>query len=177
MASIECPHGAPGTRLWVRETWQQAERFERFTTKGSATPPASGLVYRADAVGWDAVPWRPSILMPRRACRLLLEVTSVRVERLQEISEADALAEGIEAMQFHGYLDAKERNCGLPSGIKMPAPYAREFGRLWDTINGKRASWDSNPWVWVVEFRRLTEADGPFKQELLGTWVDERLAR
>lgn len=92
---------------------------------------------------------RPSIHMPRWASRILLEVTSVRVERLQDISEADARAEGI--------TDGGCTNCGNPEpcGCADPAPDARDaFCNLWQSINGDQ-SWIANPWVWVVEFKRV----------------------
>jgi hypothetical protein len=159
----QCPYGAPGDALWVRETWRALERAEdavdgiRFAADGAFVPiePTAAAAERwMDAYdnGSHGERWRPSIFMPRWASRLSLRVTDVRVERLQEISEEDATAEGIERVDFHEYLDRKCRNGGLPSGIAMPAPYARDFGKLWDTINGKRAPWASNPWVWVVSF-------------------------
>ena len=120
---IPCPYGAPGDRLWVRETW---------------APFEMGLViYRASAAP-SALPdggkWRPSIFMPRWACRIELELTAVRVERVQEISADDACEEGIDDDDL---------------------PPECIYARLWDSINGKRAPWASNPWVWVLEFRRV----------------------
>jgi len=119
-----CPYGQPGDRLWVRETWADVRT------------PASQIqtVYRAD---WpyknpSTKPWKPSIHMPRWASRILLEVTGVRIERLQDISEEDAIAEGV-------------------SDILNPVGAYRE---LWDSINGDGA-WVANPWVWIVEFKRL----------------------
>jgi hypothetical protein len=112
-----------GGTLWVRETWQWN------------TPP-SGYIYRADDIaGHIDSGWRPSIFMPREACRLRLEVTDVRVQRLQDISEEDAEDEGVQ-----------------PSEMAL-SPRAA-FERLWDSINAKRAPWDSNPWVWCVSFVR-----------------------
>ena len=109
-----------GDRLWVRETWQMNE-------------PPSGAIYRADDVaGHIDSGWRPSIFMPRWASRITLEVTAVRVERLQDITEEDATREGC-TCRFH-------------------------FRQVWDRINGKRGSWASNPWVWVISFHRLEGA-------------------
>ena len=131
-----CPYGGPGWRLWVRETWM-AEHFP-------STPGEVYYHYRADdtaaARGWTAAQmWKPSIHMPRRASRLLLEVVDVRVERVQDISEADAEAEGIEPKEPYNVVSARYR-----------------FGQLWNSINGARGyGWAANPWVWVVEFRRL----------------------
>ncbi|MFA5943227.1 MAG: hypothetical protein WC876_02035 [Candidatus Thermoplasmatota archaeon] len=111
--------GEPATRLWVRETWAEI---------------GPGIIYRAsDEDHNPGQLWRPSIFMRRAASRIDLEVTGIRVERLQAISEADAKAEGVDSMPA------------------LPARHA--FANLWNAINGKRASWDSNPWVWVVEFR------------------------
>lgn len=131
------PYATTGDRLWVRETWG-AIRPEGVPT----VHPVAGvdrLEYRADGHPDDGRVWRPSIHMPRWASRLTLEVVSVRVERLQEISEPDAVAEGIDAATFGPVWEC-----------------ARDaFAHLWDSINGERASWESNPWVWRVEFRRL----------------------
>lgn len=128
-----CPYGQPGERLWVRENFS---KLEHGTT-----------VYQADA-GWipGAIKWKPSIHMPRVASRILLEIVSVRVERLQDISEADAVAEGIHASPALGepaYLDYI--NGGLVEPIKS-------YRSLWQKINGPD-SWAANPWVWVVEFK------------------------
>ena len=144
---MECPYGQPGDRLWVRET------FQRFTDDGE-------ILYKADPAGFEAMNelkrdeclearWRPSIHMPRWASRILLEITAVRVERLQDISEADARAEGV--------TDGGCLNCGEPEpcACAQPAPDARDsFCRLWQSINGP-GSWADNPWVWIVEFKRV----------------------
>jgi hypothetical protein len=101
------------------------------------------LVYGATSGDEQAARWRPSIHMPRWASRITLEVTGVRVERLQDISEADARAEGVTLQEKSFYM-----------GVAAAAPHRFEFHRLWQQINGERAPWLSNPWVWVVEFRR-----------------------
>jgi hypothetical protein len=98
--------------------------------------------------------WKPSIFMPRWASRIDLEVTGVRVERLQEITEDDARAEGV------SLFDRKYMHIGpdqrLTTGeIWRDAPYRASFAVLWDEINGDRALWESNPWVWVVSFKRV----------------------
>jgi hypothetical protein len=143
---LRCPHGMPGQKLWVRETWA----YER---DGTGCPDDTGILYRATDPGWDdeetGLRWRPSIFMPRSASRILLEITDVRVERLQEISEADARSEGI--------TDGGCLNCGNsePCGCPDPSPDARDaFAWLWQSINGSH-SWHANPWVWVVSFKRL----------------------
>lgn len=147
-----CPYGVPGDRLWVRETWGlhihgDFTCWNRDSIKGRTADDllcSWQVAYAADATSvYDY--WRPSILMPRWASRLTLEVVSVRVERLQDISEADAQAEGVTLSTAHS-----------PDG--SPAHYEthrERFARLWDSINGDRALWASNPWVWVVEFKRL----------------------
>lgn len=150
-----CPYGAPGDRLWVRETWGAKEADPPGVPGGRRPQPGDRIVYRADpgdAWQWrdGSLPWRPSIHMPRWASRISLEVTAVRVERLQAISEDDARAEGVtakaptRAVAAGGVLT----NDGL-SAVEV-------FRDLWDTINRKRAPWASNPFVWVVEFRRVT---------------------
>jgi hypothetical protein len=135
-----CPYGQPGDRLWVGETWRQAY---------PQTSYSLGLVYRADrakALGMDEYSqrheWRPSIHMPRWASRITLEITGVRIERLQEISEADARAEGAEPY-MHVTHPSRE-------GLR----HVDGFHGLWESIHCPD-SWGANPWVWVIEFRRL----------------------
>lgn len=139
-----CPYGEPGDRLWVRETWAQEDA--RDLGLG-----ASQTLYRATASDAEAAlvqRWRPSIHMPRWASRLTLEVTSVRVERLQDITEDDARAEGAAAEPSEALADS-------PVGLS-----AREaFADLWASINGP-ASWAANPWVWVVGFKRIEVRHG-----------------
>lgn len=146
---FKCPYGQPGDRLWVRETWALVPRTAYAGSDGvqqTLRPDDNhdAAIYRA---GWDRVApghWRPSIFMPRWASRITLEVTGVRVERLQDISEADARSEGV----------ARGRWTNL--GTSASSEYVGSFAELWDTINGKRGySWESNPWVWVVEFKRV----------------------
>lgn len=142
-----CPYGKSGDRLWVRETWSKSKQ-----------PYLSGhIFYRADgetngkqfALSYveRESKWRPSIHMPRWESRILLEVTNVRVERLQDISEEDARLEGITC---GGCL-----NCGGNESCSCedPKPDARDsFIWLWESINGQ-GSWIYNPWVWVIEFK------------------------
>lgn len=132
-----CPYGQPGDRLWVRETWGFNPDFPGMHSRAC---------YRADrGHEHDGIRWHPSIHMPRAACRLVLEVTGARVERLQDIGEADARAEGVTIKDHHMN--------GYCAGEMLP-PSTRAFHDLWDEINGAGA-WDANPWVWVVEFRRI----------------------
>lgn len=153
-AVLACPHGQPGDALWVRETWFLCE----------SNP--NGLTVAKYAVDDDEAHWRvpqPEQLaalsnrtpnssrarsgrfMPRWASRITLRITGVRVERLHNISEADARAEGIESV--HVTVMHLGEKCG-GGGVSARA----RFGAAWDTINGKRAPWASNPWVWVVSF-------------------------
>jgi len=138
-----CRHGQPGDRLWVRETWQhlhnegqKAEEFEQWQQN------SIDCFYLADESSPNNKPmsgrWRPSIHMPRWASRITLEITDVRVERLQDISNEDAVAEGI----------------GTPCDMRYAALDA--FKPLWESING-HDSWEANPWVWVIEFKRIPQ--------------------
>lgn len=129
---LHCPYGVPGDRLWARETFLLRAAGKHAVYRAEFDP--------VDAAGFGAMygGWKPSIHMPRWASRITLEVVSVRVERLQEISEGDAFAEGIDGEALHR--------------AKGYAPDA--FRKLWDSINAKRAPWESNPYVWVIEFKR-----------------------
>jgi len=125
-----CPHGQPGDRLWVRETWQHN--------------PYGGIVYRAGSgiLNCDGRGWRSPICMPRWASRITLEITAVRVERVQDISEEDAMSEGAMFCNHGVEHDGMHYRCG--------------FCALWNSLNAKRGyGWDTNPWVWVLAFKRL----------------------
>lgn len=138
-----CPYGTPGDRLWVRETWVAASKWD--DTRPRDIPEGEPFCYPASeeqrGISWGKN--RPSIFLPRWASRILIEVVSVKVERVQEISEDDAIAEGItEEQAMEWYYD----------GPHFTGP----FIDLWDSINAKRGyDWDANPWVWVVEFKRI----------------------
>jgi hypothetical protein len=164
--SLMCPHGQPGDRLWVRETAKCGYRSEQ--------PPANtgriGVDFKAgggtdrkytldrrDDYPWfpskshnadGSIRWTPGIHMPRWASRITLEVTGVRVERLQDISETDAIAEGIGKTPA-GFWSTYGR-----SGVDGTYSPRSSFHCLWDSINGAE-SWDANPWVWVVEFKHI----------------------
>jgi hypothetical protein len=139
-----CPYGIPGDRLWVRETWQ----FQ----PASAIAANGKYVYAATVKDGHHPPsWRPSIHMPRVASRLTLAVKAVRVERLQEISEADAVAEGTTPGNVAG------SDVDIDGNVWNGA-YRRAYAALWDSINGP-GSWAANPWVWVVEFDRKEVKD------------------
>lgn len=128
--ALTCPFGVPGDRLWVRETWH---------------PDVGPTIYAADYGSKEqagVARWHPAIHMFRADSRLDLEITAVCVERLQDITGDDAKAEGVEPDFGNAHTVAAR-------------DYQRSFERLWDSINGKRASWESNPWTWVVSFRRV----------------------
>ena len=169
----ECPYGGIGDRLWVREAWDIMPYGGRDVR----------LAYRADGEhrrvsapdGFDLTPyrferWRPSIHMPRWASRITLEVVSARAERLRDITEQDAIAEGVERKGDAIWKRDDFKNHPLlpPEGMEANwRCYARHgrftccisakqsFMTLWDSINGKRegCAWNSAPWVWAVEFK------------------------
>lgn len=152
---LKCPYGQPGDRLWVRETWAMIDK----DYKPADLAKATSLVYRADGLKapnqrdpeirkifadrcrfpMDEIKWRPSIHMPRVVSRITLEITGVRVERLQACNEVDAIAEG-----------APWAACGAP----QEGSHKSGFAALWESINGP-GSWAANPWVWVIEFKRV----------------------
>jgi len=142
-AVLKCPYGIPGDRLWVKETFWKHKQTS-FVRHADCASDAS----------WKETGWRkvPSIHMPRWASRITLEIADVRVERLQDISEADAVAEGVRQMR-----DGSGCWVGREGPGKWVTPWAaaREaFCDIWESINGK-GSWDANPWVWVIEFKRI----------------------
>lgn len=152
-----CPYGKPGTWLWVRETFCAVDdsTFDvngkpwvdyRATPRESAEQPA-GWHHAPDDP--EALKWKPSIHMPRWASRIDLEISGVRVERLQDITEEDAKAEGAEPWKFNALQSMTSGEMGAD------CPYRGGFACLWDEINEDRATWHSNPWVWRVEFRKL----------------------
>jgi len=164
--SIACPYGQPGDRLWVRETFFAYGRWEtrhdekkgrdewRFVDMTLAcgqhyqyaADPARMTLASGRGDGTPAWHRRPALFMPRLASRILLALTSVRVERLQDISEADAIAEGEQPLP------------GAPGGASA-AP-VEGYKAVWETINGA-GSWDANPWVWVIEFERIPLPESP----------------
>ena len=155
-ATLACPYGQPGDQLWVRESFSfhEAPSDPYFLPPG-APGEALGIHYWADGNpergNWDKP--KPSIYMPRRASRISLELTGVRIERLHAITEADARAEGVETDELMEFLDWA--HSVAPRGVSCEFPTLRsEFEKLWRKINGWD-SWDANPWVWVVEFKRI----------------------
>lgn len=156
---IRCPYGQPGDRLWVRETWAQPAALDPGPTFYRADYPACAAGY-TNLPTVDEITWKPSIHMFRKDSRILLEIISVRVERLNDCSEVDAIAEGIELERCCGRSsDACGTHlggcCGQPETVNPVTAY-RE---LWEEINGA-GSWEANPWVWVVEFKRVGGLEG-----------------
>lgn len=143
-----CPYGKPGDVLWVRETFCSIEQ------------ETGGFRYEYKADGYvplfEVEKFKPSIHMPKAAARIWLEITDVRVERLHQINSMDAVAEGIEVVdRVTPNLTFYRRYSGcahFPNGTTDYAPYS--FQTLWQTINGLD-SWNANPWVWVLEFKRI----------------------
>lgn len=184
---IRCPYGQPGDRLWVRETWvellhtspasDQPElcdgdkliehatfwidanggKWWHYDGRVIAYKATSDVVF-CDGDGFteyankDELPkWRSPVLMPRWASRITLEVVSVRVERLQDISEADAWLEGVRPAGVSEY-----PNDGSLDSVEPQSATIQEFAKRWDESNGK-GSWEANPWVWAIEFRKASE--------------------
>jgi hypothetical protein len=162
-SGILCPHGAPGDRLWVKEGLRRGP--PHYVVVGAPGPEDGScdesptIEYASDgatvgfvdpACGWEPYQWAwkrarlPSIHMPRWASRITLEIVSVRVERLQDVSEEDARAEGVEPAPFC--------KAGRPTGLE----HVEAFENLWSDIHGP-GSWEASPWVWVVEFRRVPQ--------------------
>ena len=175
---VKCPYGQPGDRLWVRENWKvgawdenngriaidycdgpdkrwrtdpsdtDGEKFEKLWIQISDELIKKGIQYGEDGrykwnIGESPLNWKPSIFMPRWASRINLEIVDVRVERLQDITEEDAIAEGVS----FGHITDQ-----ATGEIDCEATDAYEV--LWESIYG-HDSWDKNPWVWVVEFKRV----------------------
>ena len=168
---IENPLGKPGDRLWVREAHAWVDYLVgseledpvcvAFAADNRVFSFAGKKPVQLDTYGWpwDRIKYRPSIHMPRWAARLFLDVLDVRIERLQDISEEDARAEGMDWTRPQ-YLQPKDdneqedpRQVGYPSASDS---FARDnFCRLWTNIYGAE-SWAANPWVWVTQFKRVT---------------------
>ena len=153
---IKCPYGEPGDLLWVRETWQTAQ---------------SNTFYLADGEVQSAVfKWRPSIHMPKEAARIWLQVEEVRVERLQAISEEDAIAEGVtsnfnplfQEWRYYDYMDIESEWRSAVSS----------FRSLWYKINGIE-SWHENPWVWVIKYKVLSTTGKPSFPRSIGAAQDD----
>ncbi|MCL8292490.1 morphogenetic protein [Klebsiella oxytoca] len=155
--------GKPGDRIWVRETFQgplfDYDLMDSYCKDPTPFEKPEFCVYKADGVPapefYDADDelhccWRPSIHMPRWASRILLEITEVRVERLNSIHDVDAMREGIQNLTTCSHADF-----GIPGVVNAQHP-VRAFQLLWESIYGAE-SWKANPWVWVIEFKRIEE--------------------
>ena len=147
------PKYSKGDILWVRETFHYVETLDGEFIK---------FGYKADK-DWQGTVWKPSIFMPKAACRIFLKITDVRIERLQDITEEAAKAEGV---KFEPFLE--QYNCYLcdNKGHKAATNICEDgfydnafesFRSLWYTINGED-SWHNNPWVWVIEFERMEKS-------------------
>lgn len=137
-----CPYGRPGDRLWVRETWAYDDEDGEILYRADDIDATRNWDQQKHESGLSKYKWRPSIFMPRVASRITLEITEVRVERLNSISEADAIAEGLIRAPY-GWWSGRE-------GSSSPTPQGA-YALLWQDINGPE-SWSANPWVWVIEF-------------------------
>jgi hypothetical protein len=150
-----CPYGQPGDRMWVREAWRAHTTFDHLPPRDI---PESHVWYMADD-GYKAESrYRHGMFMPRWASRILLEVTAVRVERLQDISEADAISEGTYS---HAAQLAEDPAISAADIEALIGKYGEGkvrclYAALWESINGAD-SWAANPWVWVVEFRKVSK--------------------
>lgn len=162
-----CPYSQVGDLLWVRETWAyitdpfaisvgiryRTDGAEQFF--GSDNPkliPNGRTVYNHCSKNYpDCVRYRPSIHMPRWASRITLEITDVRVERVQEITAAEAEAEGFVSTS---YKDAPKGSIGFPAQVAVARIAIGQFAGYWKILHGA-GSWDANPWVWAISFRRI----------------------
>jgi hypothetical protein len=142
---LNCVYGKPGDKFWLRETWSQHPQFADIAYK------ADGEEFE-DSDGFTWIPkWKPSIHMPRWASRINLEITGLRVECLQNINRQDSFAEGIQNLSDGDYYEFGIRDlCSAQHPV-------RAYQLLWESINGQ-GSWDKNPWVWVIEFKRIDES-------------------
>jgi len=139
-----CPNGKIGDQLWVREA---------FSAMGSNEGHALPIFYRAD--GEDGNKWTPSIHMPRWASRIQLEITNIRLERINQISEDDAKAEGMRFHHLYNEWGGVEKHPASTNSLPQWRWYespSKAFQHLWNSIY---KNWDTNPWVWVIEFKRI----------------------
>jgi len=164
-----CPYGQVGDVLWVRETFfgyneEDENKYLYFADSKDSRPFGFSDSYCANEWGisnkeiWPK--WKPSLFMPKAACRIFLKITEIRVKRLQDISEEDAIREGIDSLVDHRLKSEPIRYASYCDfdNPKDPALYTscpiNSFETLWQSINGKD-SWEANPWVWVICFERI----------------------
>lgn len=141
-----CPFGQPGDRLWVRETFAEIGSPSRVVYRADDKMPPEGQVVR----------WTPSIFMPRALSRITLEITEVSARHVQDITEEDAWAEGMDGLENNW---SAADLCATAKRYDLCVEDARcTYAHLWDTLYAARGlGWDANPWVWVVSFKRLEE--------------------
>lgn len=164
-----CPYGRIGDRLWVRETFFQRGNVERgypddeYNWHGTDIIEYAATSNKPENNPDRAIYWRTmsSIFMRRRYSRILLEITNIRVERLQDISEEDAKAEGVKPCIWHRpYGGTEDDEIHLHPGFaetrELTPSYRTAYANLWDKINGKKHPWANNDWVWVIEFKRVS---------------------
>jgi hypothetical protein len=173
----KCPYGKPGDRLWVREAWKAAVGLDVLSGKqigekalsAGYKKPWAPMTYLADGrvvhgevmrpgtgeFGTEFGRYRHPRFMPRWASRILLEITDVRVQRLQEISKEDAIAEGIHVLPLQSGEDSSAWFESAP-GLNQARSAEGSFALLWKQINGE-GSFSSNPWVWAITFKRIQE--------------------
>ena len=144
---VKCPYGRPGDRLWVKETWMPGFDGNVIYAANYVDPSNHGgttVLMGVDGKRQLPLIWKPSIFMPRWASRITLEIVRVGVERVQDISEEDAKAEGF----------------STPITLKTNHYPVVDFRLYWEIINGKKCSWESNLWVWAIEFKKVEVENG-----------------
>lgn len=142
-----CRYGYPGDKLWVRETWNS------YNKNFYGLPDEEVYLYKANGTDRTCT-WKPSIFMPKAACRIFLQIENIRIERLQDISEENAKAEGIELVEKeHGIFPYYKDYSEHPNDFVFESP-KDSYKSLWEKINGIN-SWNQNPFVWVIEFKRI----------------------
>ena len=168
--SFKSPYGKVGDVLWVRETFtENGLGYYRYKADFSKVDchgiPIDGTFKSSQVPPKYRSKWRPSLFMPKAACRIFLEITDIRVERLQDISKEDAINEGIDSWIDHRFKSEPVRYASYCDfdNPKDPALYTscpiNSFETLWQSINGKD-SWEKNPFVWVISFKRIEKPDG-----------------
>lgn len=161
---VKCPYGKVGDRLWVRETFFEEVHPDTVQPIGKYHYAATCdyEVMKVDGDGWqqfrkngdEASPWKSPLFMPRHASRITLEITNVRVERLQDISEEDAIAEGAKDLNINFFRKVENLPEKWPTK-DLDSPRF-DFATLWQSIKGE-GSWAKNPWVWVIEFKPISQ--------------------
>jgi hypothetical protein len=159
--SLPSPYGSPGDLLWVRETWSHdaSSLDECRSAFDCCSVPGYGPYYKATEVAPDTLRWISPLFMPRWASRITLELTDVRVQRVQEISDDDARAEGVTPYTPpHGHVSPDQRvpGPGFDRARLGDQPHRLPFADAWDKINAAKAPWSDNPYVWALTFRRIT---------------------